>query len=223
MLRPLLSVLLVKLADVGLGDQHLGQDLVSGRGPHEGSRVAVPVRDVVPDPADQCLHRCERAVADRLAGDDNAEPVLDLAEPGGSDRGEMEVHIGVLGQPGFDVSAFVGGQVAQYDVHSRPLYGSTATFDERQEVGPLPGRLATARSAAVVADRAVTSRPVQHPPPAATTDPPRPPTQSTTQAVKPNPSRPSVVRSVRNPGLSESSDDFLNRRSQFRRKMHIPG
>lgn len=133
MLRPLLSVLLVKLADVGLGDQHLGQDLVSGRGPHEGSRVAVPVRDVVPDPADQCLHRCERAVADRLAGDDNAEPVLD------------------------------------------------------------------------------------------TTDPPRPPTQSTTQAVKPNPSRPSVVRSVRNPGLSESSDDFLNRRSQFRRKMHIPG
>jgi len=66
----LLRVVADEVADVLLGQLDLGEDLVGGGCPLEGSGVAVPVRDVVADRLDQDGDGGERAAADGLAGDD---------------------------------------------------------------------------------------------------------------------------------------------------------
>lgn len=47
---------------------------------------------------------------DGLAGDD-AEPGLDLVDPRGADRGEVEMHVAVVVEPSQDVRGGVDGQV----------------------------------------------------------------------------------------------------------------
>jgi hypothetical protein len=66
----LLSVVVDELADVGLGECDLGEDLVGGGGPGEGLGVGVPVLDVVTDRLDEDVDRGEGAAADSLTGDD---------------------------------------------------------------------------------------------------------------------------------------------------------
>lgn len=63
--------------------------------------------DVVADLLDQSGDGGERAATDRLPGDD-AEPRLDLVDPGRAFRGEVERDVRVLGQPPVDVGVVVG-------------------------------------------------------------------------------------------------------------------
>ena len=72
-------------------------------------------------------HELARQVLDRsedAAGDDVAldfgEPKLDLIEPGGVGRSEVQVNIGMLGQELVNALSFVTGKVIQHDVDSRP-------------------------------------------------------------------------------------------------------
>src|SRR3954465_11626375 len=113
MLIDLLRVVGDEFVDVDLGESDLGQDLVGGRGPLERSGAGVPGGDVGADGPDQDLHGGEGAAGDGLAGDD-AEPGLDLVQPAGAGRGEVEVDVRVGVQPGPHVGGGVGGQVVQH-------------------------------------------------------------------------------------------------------------
>src|SRR3954453_16042647 len=108
MLIDLLRVVRDEFLDVELSDADLGEDLAGGCGPLERSWVGVPGGDVGADGPDEDLHGCEGAAADGLAGDDG-EPGLDLVQPAGSGRGEVEMHVRVGVQPGPDVRGGVGG------------------------------------------------------------------------------------------------------------------
>src|SRR3954447_11378640 len=115
MLIDLLRVVRDEFLDVELSDADFGQDFLGGRGPLERSRVGVPGSDVGADGPDEDLHGGEGASPDGLAGDD-AEPGLDLIQPAGGFRGEVEVDVRVCVEPGLDVRGGVGGQVVQNDV-----------------------------------------------------------------------------------------------------------
>ena len=74
-------------------------------------------------------HELTRQVLDRSedgAGNDVAldfgEPVLDLIEPGGVSRGEVQVNIGMLVQELVNALSFVTGKVIQHDVDC-PAWG----------------------------------------------------------------------------------------------------
>ena len=60
----------------------------------------------------------EGAAPDGFLGDD-AEPALDLIEPRGIGRCEVDVVARAFGEPGFDLGVFVGGVVVEDDVSSR--------------------------------------------------------------------------------------------------------
>src|SRR5262245_15656420 len=94
-----LLCIVVELLDVALDQLDLGEDVVGGGGPDERFGGSVPVVDVVVDVGDQGANGTESAAADRLAGDD-AAPGFDLVDPRRSDRGEVELHLRVLFQPG---------------------------------------------------------------------------------------------------------------------------
>ena len=75
------------------------KDGVGGGRPHEGPGAGVVVvlreaEDLLPE----LLDRREGAAADGLAGDD-AEPDLDLVEPGGVGGGEVDVVARAGGEP----------------------------------------------------------------------------------------------------------------------------
>jgi hypothetical protein len=91
----LLCVVVDELADVGLCERDLGEDLVGGGGPGERVGVGVPVGDLVADLRDEGFDRGEGAAAGGLAGDD-AERGLDLVDPRGADRGEVGVDVWVV-------------------------------------------------------------------------------------------------------------------------------
>src|SRR3954470_12173577 len=107
MLIDLIRVVRDEFLDVELGEPDLGQDLVDGSGPCERSWVAVPRGDVGANGPDQDLDGCEGAAADGLAGDD-AEPGFNLIQPARALRGEVEVDVGIEGQPRLDVRGGVG-------------------------------------------------------------------------------------------------------------------
>jgi hypothetical protein len=72
--------------------------------------------------AEEDLDGGEGAAADGLAGDD-AEPGLDLIQPAGTGRGEVEMHVRVDVEPGPDVGGGVGGQVVQHPRNCRGPIG----------------------------------------------------------------------------------------------------
>jgi hypothetical protein len=129
-----------------LDDADLGEDLFGGGGggPGEGLGVGVPVGDVVADLSDEDFDRGEGAAADGLAGDD-AESDLDLVDPGGTARGEVEVHVrgwrpARLGCPGG-----VGGEVVQHHVNVIAGVRRDGFFKECQEVRAVAGGLVLAQ------------------------------------------------------------------------------
>jgi hypothetical protein len=85
----LFGVVVDELFDAGLNPADLGGDLVGGGGPDERFRIGVPVLDVGADAVGQGVDRGERGAVDGLFGD-GAEPGLDLVDPRGADRGEVE-------------------------------------------------------------------------------------------------------------------------------------
>ena len=107
----LLGVVVDEFPDVGLYELNLGKNVVGGGCPCEWLGVGVPVLDVVANLLDQNGDRGEGAAPDGLAGDD-AEPGLDLVDPGRTDLwGEVEVHVRVALEPRLDLGGGVGGQV----------------------------------------------------------------------------------------------------------------
>jgi hypothetical protein len=129
----LLRVVVDQLFDVGLDDADFGEDLAGGGGPSERFRVGVPRVDVGADLGDQDGDGGEGAASDGLAGDD-PEPDLDLVQPRGSDRGEVERDVRVALQPGPDLGGVVRGQVVQDDMDLLAAMRSYGLAQEPQEV-----------------------------------------------------------------------------------------
>ena len=68
-------------------------------GPDEGDGLGVVGGDEVIDVSPELGDGGEGGAAERLAGKDR-EPDLDLIKPGSPRRGEVEVHVGMCGEPG---------------------------------------------------------------------------------------------------------------------------
>ena len=77
-------------------------------------RPGVPVikSDVSHDLLAKVGRGLEHAATDAIASD-QTQPDLDLVQPGGIGRGEVESHIRVLPQPGFHGGRFVSREVIQ--------------------------------------------------------------------------------------------------------------
>ena len=71
--------------------------------------------DVAHKLARQVLDRSKNASGDHVAFD-FGEPVLNLIEPGGVSRGEVQVKMGMLGKELLNSLSFMAGQVVQHDV-----------------------------------------------------------------------------------------------------------
>jgi hypothetical protein len=67
------------------------------------------------DLLDQFAHIAEGAAADGALGN-QGEPALDLIEPTGIGRSEVQVIAEMTGQPGFDLGMFVGSVILQNQV-----------------------------------------------------------------------------------------------------------
>ena len=93
----------------------LGEDGLCGRDPDEGGCPAVVVFDEGVDAVGELLDAGEGAAADGLLGDD-AEPALDLVEPGGVGGREVQVVSGPAGEPVLDLGVAVGGVVVDDQV-----------------------------------------------------------------------------------------------------------
>jgi hypothetical protein len=97
-----------------------------------GSALLFQWAMVVTDAIDEDLYRAERAAANRLAGDD-AEPGLNLIDPGRPDGSEEELNVRVLLQPGLHLRGGVGRKVVQYDVNLLVGVRLDGLLEERQE------------------------------------------------------------------------------------------
>src|SRR4051794_37678864 len=97
--------------------------------------------DVLADLLDQDGDRGESAAPDGLTGDD-AEPGLDLVDPGRADRREVEVHVWVALEPRRDLGGGVRGQVVQHDVHVGARVRLDGLLQEGEEVRTVAGGLA---------------------------------------------------------------------------------
>src|SRR5256885_13563145 len=86
------------------------EDLFGGLGPGEWPRVGVPVLDPVTDVGFEGPHALVHAAADHLIGQE-AEPPLDLVDPGRAGRRAVQAEPGVAGQPRPDLRGLAGGEV----------------------------------------------------------------------------------------------------------------
>jgi hypothetical protein len=77
------------------------KDLLSCLGPGERLGILVPVLDPRADVGFEGLDVLVGPAADHLVGQE-AEPALDLVDPGAAGGGEVHVKAWVLGQPGPD-------------------------------------------------------------------------------------------------------------------------
>jgi hypothetical protein len=112
----LLGVVVDEFLDVGLYELNFGENVVGGGRPCEGLGVGVLVVDVVADLFDQDGDRGEGAASDGLTGDD-AEPGLDLVDPGRADRVKWKCTCRLRSSHALTSGGGVRGQVVQYDVH----------------------------------------------------------------------------------------------------------
>src|ERR1022692_3287058 len=92
------------------------EDLISGLGPGEGPGVLVPGADPRLDVVLQGFDGGVDTAADELVGQ-QAEPALDLVDPGRSGRGEVDVEARVPAKPRPDIGGVVRGVVVAHQVH----------------------------------------------------------------------------------------------------------
>src|SRR5260370_1328575 len=90
------------------------EDLLRALLPHEWLGVVVPGLGPRPDVGFQGLHAPVGTPADLLIGEE-AKPPLDLVQPGGAGRGEVQMDPGVPGEPPFDSRGLVGAVVVADD------------------------------------------------------------------------------------------------------------
>src|SRR3972149_12091778 len=131
------------------------RDLVRGFGPHEGLRVLVGDLEIVPDRRFELAGAAVRAPANRALGE-QSEPALDLVEPGGAGRREVQVVAGPLEQPTMDRGRLVGAVVVedQMDVE----IGRDIGVDRVEEGAELLGPVALVTLADDLAGRHVQGR-----------------------------------------------------------------
>ena len=101
--------------------------------PDEGSRVLIPVVDVVVDVSDETLDGFEGASTNGLAGEDS-EPGLDHVEPRRPLGGEVELNPRVGLKPLLDGGCGVCGRVVENDVKVAFGIGASQAFHEGEEV-----------------------------------------------------------------------------------------
>ena len=91
------------------------KDLFGGFAPDEGLGVGIVVFQIIANGSFEFGNGSEYATTDALLSD-QAEEALDLIEPGGRGRGEVQVKAGVLGQPCLNVGMLMGGVVLEDEV-----------------------------------------------------------------------------------------------------------
>ena len=143
----LLRVVVDKFLDVGLDEANFRQDLVGGSSPGERFGVSIPVGNVVAYLLDEDSDTVECAAADGLTGDD-AEPGLDLIEPGPADRSEVEVNVRIFLQPDPHLRDGVSGQVVQDDMNVLAGVRFHGFLEKCQEVIAVAGWFALAEDLA---------------------------------------------------------------------------
>lgn len=90
----------------------------------------------------------ERAAAYGLPGDD-AQPGLDLIDPGRADKGEMKADVGILREPFLHVRCAVGGEVVQYDMNLLARMRLDRLLEEGEKIVSAVLRLAPAMTSPV--------------------------------------------------------------------------
>jgi hypothetical protein len=92
------------------------EDRFGGGSPFERMRMLIPVGDEALDLAAQIGDRGEGAAADRALSD-QAEPTLDLVQPGGIRGCVMQMKTRMTRKPGFDSGVFMVAVVIDNHVH----------------------------------------------------------------------------------------------------------
>ena len=116
-----------------------GKDVVGGFGPAEGLWLGVVGVDVGMNVGFEGLGRAMDAAADLLVGEQGKE-ALDLADPGGRGRGEVDVPAGALGEPVADQLGLVGAGVVDDEMDVE--IGRNVGLDGVEELAELPGAMA---------------------------------------------------------------------------------
>ncbi len=93
----------------------LCEDFFGGFGPDEGFGVCIVVFEVVVNSGFEFGDGGEDAATNALLSD-QTEEALDLIEPGGRGRGEVQVKAGMLGQPCLNIGVLVGGVIVEDQV-----------------------------------------------------------------------------------------------------------
>ena len=91
------------------------EDFFRRFGPDEGLGVSIVMVEVLVDGRFELGNGGEDAASDAVLGD-QAEEALDLIEPGGRGRGEVQVKARVLGQPCLNVAMLVRSVVVEDEV-----------------------------------------------------------------------------------------------------------
>ena len=106
------------------------EDGIGGLGPDEGLGVVVVGLDEGGNVGLEFVDAAMDAALDLLVGEQR-EPALDLVEPGGAGRREMQVIARVSGEPGFDRRCLVGGVIVEHQMDVE--IGRHGLFDRGQE------------------------------------------------------------------------------------------
>ncbi len=96
------------------------EDVSGCGGPDEGFRIGIMVLQVVFDGGFEVGDAAKHAAADGILGD-QPEEALDLVEPRGGSRREVEMKARMAFQPCFDLGMLVGGIVVDHQMEGRAL------------------------------------------------------------------------------------------------------
>lgn len=111
----------------------MGEDLVGGLGPGEGTGAFVVGVDEPADGVGQLVDGAEGAAPYRLPGDD-AEEDLDHVEPGSGGRGEVQGDPRVALEPRGHLRGLMRGVVVAHHVQLHAWVGLGHLLEERQEL-----------------------------------------------------------------------------------------
>ena len=125
---------------VGTEAGYLGQNLVGGLHPLEGSWGLVVDFEELFDGGLQCSDTVMGASLELLIGQ-NGKPSLDLVEPRGMGWNEVQVEAPVPAEPAHDDRGLVGSVVVHDQVDLE--FGCNAVVDQLEELNELLGAVAT--------------------------------------------------------------------------------